>query len=104
MSEPLSLGLAWAAGLALGALFFGGLWWTVRRGVASDRPALWFLGSVLLRTSMTLAGFYFVSSGDWKRLLVCVLGFAVARPLVSRLTRRLADVPAHRASEARHAP
>ena len=45
----------------LGAIFFGGLWWTVRKGVASRRPALWFLGSLLLRTSIALAGFYVVA-------------------------------------------
>ena len=37
------------AGLVLGAIFFGGLWWTVRKGLSSQQPALWFLGSMLLR-------------------------------------------------------
>ena len=37
------------------------------KGVASERPALWFLGSLLLRTSITLAGFYFVGAGHWER-------------------------------------
>ena len=49
---------AGAVGLVLGAVFFGGLWWTVRKGVASPRPALWFVGSMLLRTGVVLAGFY----------------------------------------------
>ena len=40
MNEWLTLALAWMAGLLLGAIFFGGLWWTVRLGVASRRPAL----------------------------------------------------------------
>ena len=31
------------------------------QGVSSQRPALWFLGSLLLRMSIALAGFYFVS-------------------------------------------
>ncbi len=55
-----SLAPALAAGLLLGAFFFGGLWWTVTRGVSSQRPALWFFASMLLRMSLTLAGFYFV--------------------------------------------
>ena len=50
MNDILPLALALAAGLLLGAFFFGGLWWTVQKGVASERPALWFLGSLLLRT------------------------------------------------------
>jgi len=52
-----------AAGLLLGAFFFGGLWWTVTNGVSSPRPALWFFTSMLLRMNVTLAGFYFVGGG-----------------------------------------
>ena len=60
MNETLTLALALAAGMLLGAIFFGGLWWTVRKGVSSEQPALWFFGSLLLRMSIALAGFYFV--------------------------------------------
>ena len=42
MNESLTLALAWVAGVLLGAIFFGGLWWTVRKGVSSQQPALWF--------------------------------------------------------------
>ncbi len=59
MNEPLSLASALVAGVLLGAIFFGGLWWTVRRGVSSGQVALWFLGSMLLRTCIVLAGFLF---------------------------------------------
>ncbi len=87
MNDTVSLVLALATGVLLGAMFFGGLWWTVEKGVLSKRPALWFLNSLLLRTSMTLTGFYVVSRGDWQRLLMCLLGFVIARPLVTWLTR-----------------
>ena len=72
MSDILALALALLAGALLGAFFFGGLWWTVQKGVASERPALWFLGSLLLRTGMVLAGFYFVSQGHWSRFVACL--------------------------------
>ena len=62
MNELLTLVLALAAGVLLGAIFFGGLWWTVRKGVSSKQPALWFFGSLLLRMSIALAGFYFVAA------------------------------------------
>lgn len=52
MNETLALLLAWVAGVLLGVIFFGSLWWTVRRGLSSKRPALWFLSSLLLRTSI----------------------------------------------------
>ena len=68
MNEILILALALAAGLLLGAIFFGGLWWTVRKGVSSKQPALWFFGSLLLRMSIALAGFYFVGREHWERL------------------------------------
>ncbi|MEP6964075.1 MAG: ATP synthase subunit I [Polaromonas sp.] len=87
MNEKLSLVLAWMAGGALGAIFFGGLWWTVRKGMASSRPVLWVFASFLLRTGIALAGFYFVSGGDWQRLLACLAGFVMARMVVTRLTR-----------------
>ena len=79
--------LAWAAGGVLGGLFFGGLWWTIRKGMASPRPALWFFGSLLLRVSIVLAGFYVVCGGQWERLLLCLLGFVMARLAVTWLTR-----------------
>ena len=75
-------------GPLLGVFFFGGLWWTVRKGIASKQVALWFLGSMLLRTSVVLLGFYFVLGDNWQRLLAGLLGFVIARIIVTRLTRR----------------
>ena len=104
MTETLTLTLAWMAGGALGAIFFGGLWWTVRKACASECPALWHFGSLLLRMSITLVGFYFVSGGEWKRLVLCLLGFTVARLLVTWLTRTPGENLTHSAKEANHAP
>jgi F1F0 ATPase subunit 2 len=86
MHDFLTLTLAWVAGVLLGAIFFGGLWWTVRKGVSSKHPVPWFLGSLLLRTGIVLTGFYFVSGGHWDRLLTCLLGFIIARFIVTRFT------------------
>ena len=103
MDETLTLLLAWVAGGVLGVMFFGGLWWTVQKGVLSKRPALWFFGSLLLRMSIALAGFYLVTGGHWERLLACLLGFVMARLIVTRLTRVM-EKPAYSAQEANHAP
>lgn len=86
MNDPFILVLAWLAGLLLGAVFFGGLWWTVRRGVASARPAVWFLVSLLLRLAIVLAGFYFVGQGDWRRLVACLVGFVIVRIFIARFS------------------
>ncbi|MBN1866215.1 ATP synthase subunit I [Candidatus Sumerlaeota bacterium] len=87
MNETLSLALAFATGVALGAIFFGGLWWTIQKGGSSQQPALWFFGSFLLRTSIALAGFYSIGRGHWERLLLCLAGFVMARLVVTWLTR-----------------
>ncbi len=89
MNNPLALLLSLFAGVLLGAVFFGGLWFTVRRGLTSHQPALWFLSSMLLRTAIAVAGFYFVMQGDWRRLVACLAGFLVARVCVLRLTRNV---------------
>jgi F1F0 ATPase subunit 2 len=104
MNETLTLVLAWMAGGVLGAIFFGGLLWTVHKGVSSQRPVLWFLGSLLLRMSIALAGFYFVSGRDSERLLLCLLGFVMVRPVVTWLTRPSRKNQTHPAPEASHAP
>ena len=103
MTDALSLVLALVTGLLLGAIFFGGLWWTVRKGFSSKQPALWFFGSLLLRTSIALGGFYFIARGRWESLLVCLLAFVMARVIVMRLTR-VPEKPGFPASAANHAP
>lgn len=82
MIENLTLPLL--AGMALGGFFFGGLWWTVRKGSSTANPALWFIGSFILRTGVTLAGFYVVGASDWQRLLTALAGFVLARVLLTR--------------------
>lgn len=104
MNETLALVLACIAGGALGAIFFGGLWWTVRKSLLSSRPALWVFASLLLRMGLTMAGFYVVAGGDWRRLLACLAGFVMARQVVTRLTRPLDARQALSDQEARRAP
>ena len=104
MNEFLILVLALVAGLLLGAIFFGGLWWTVRKGISSKSPALWFLGSMVVRMGIVLVGFYFVGRGDWERLVVCLLGFIIARFIVMRLTRTPVENSNFQAKEASNAP
>jgi F1F0 ATPase subunit 2 len=91
MSETLALVSALVlpllAGAFLGTVFFGGLWWTIRKGVSSKQPAALFFFSLLLRTGIALGGFYFVARGDWRRVLACLFGFILARVLVTWLTR-----------------
>lgn len=88
MDETPRIILSLLAGFLFGTIFFGGLWWTIRRGLSSESPALLFAGSLFLRTIITVGGFYFVSHGDWRKLLACLPGFLFARIVVTRLTRK----------------
>jgi len=103
MSDALALMLAAAAGAVLGLFFFGGLWWTLARALASPRPALWIVSSLLLRMGGSVVGFILVAAGDWRRLLVCLLGFWAARWFVVRATTA-AGVSIPAALVSAHAP
>ena len=103
MNETMALLLAAVAGLCLGSIFYGGLWYTVRKGVTAKQPALWFLGSLLVRMSLVLVGIYFIGGNSWQRMLACLLGFIAARWLVVWLTRPHIEKPYIVAKESRHA-
>ncbi len=79
--------LALITGFILGVIFFGGLWWTIQKALTSNNPTAWFLCSLLLRTAITLFGFYLIGHGHLDRLLISLLGFVIARFTVSRFTR-----------------
>ena len=104
MAETLTLALAWMAGLALGLTFFGGLCWTVQRGLESKHPALWFSGSLIVRTSIVLAGFYLIFDLHFERLVACLTGFVMAQLAVIILAPATAPPPSGPAQEASHAP
>jgi F1F0 ATPase subunit 2 len=87
MTDTPALLLAGAVGIILGTIFFGGLWWTVRRGMSSKRPGLWFASSLLLRIAIVLSGLYLFGSRDWRRLALYLVGFTLARLAVLALTR-----------------
>ncbi len=103
MNDVFFMIVAFGVGILLGAFYFGGLWWTVLKGVASVRPALWFGSSMLLRTSVILVGFYLVGRDHWARMLVCFFGFVVSRVLVMRLTRSAKISPTNSKREVHHA-
>jgi len=104
MTECVNLLLAWVVGLLVGAVVFGGLWWTIRLSVTSRRPALWFIGSFILRMSAAVTGFYFVGRAQWQSLLMCLLGFVIARFIATWLTRPPVGQYASLSQQAGHAP
>lgn len=103
MNEIFLLLFSLVMGFLLGSLFFGGLWWTVRKGLSSQKSTLWFLASLWLRMIITSIGFYFSAAGDWNRLLMCLLGFIMARFVVIRMAQSLPK-PVYPAQGDTHAP
>ena len=77
--------LAFGGGVGLSALYFGGLWLTVRRVVAGEWPRSFLLGSFVVRTGLVLLGFYIVilwMGERWELLAACLLGFIVGRTVL----------------------
>lgn len=81
------------AGGLLGLLFYGSLWLTIRQLPHTQQPALLFLGSFVVRMSMVLFGFWIVMSGSWERAVACLIGFVVARILVTLWLQPLSGHP-----------
>jgi F1F0 ATPase subunit 2 len=96
MNNTLFLVMAGAAGLLLGIIFFGGLWWTVQKALSSKRPELWFIGGFIFRTGLVLFGLYVVCGIEWERWLVSLALFIFARFAVLRVTRRMSIKPVQR--------
>jgi F1F0 ATPase subunit 2 len=78
-------------GLLLGAVFFGGLWFTVKKLIISKIPVLFMVSSFVFRIGIVLAGFYFIGLNDWKKLILCLIGFIVARLVVVQHTKSLTE-------------
>jgi len=86
MTDVPTVALGLLAGSALGVVFYGGLWWTVRR-VSGRVVGPWLVGSFLLRALIVLAGFFAVARGPWYGVAACFAGFLAARVAVTRFTR-----------------
>ena len=89
MNETLLMILAFVAGIVLGIIFFGVLWFTVKKTVTAKAPWLWMLGSFIVRIAIVLTGFYFISDGNWQRLIACLVGFIIARFIVIHFTKSI---------------
>lgn len=76
--------LACGAGLILGALYFTALWRTVKKLPESVHPFRLMIGSFVLRMAIVLPGFYLVMSGHWERLAAALVGFILARLVITR--------------------
>jgi len=83
-----ALVVALGVGVALGTLYFGMLWLTLRRLAQTHRPAMALTASVMVRLAVLLTGFYLVlDGGHWDRLLASLIGFITVRSVLVRILR-----------------
>jgi len=75
---PLHAVLYFAAGAALGALYYGLLAWTVRL-YTSDATAARIVPLYILRIAMAVVAFWFIAQQGTAALLVALAGFVIAR-------------------------
>jgi F1F0 ATPase subunit 2 len=76
------------AGVALGFMYFGGLWWTVA-AVSRRKQSAWSLAiSFVVRITLLMVGLYLaLLTGVW-HLVACLAGLFTARTLLIRLVPR----------------
>lgn len=77
-----SLPLSAAGGLAIGLLYFGGLWWTVRRMASARHPAALVAGSFLVRAAVAAGGIVLISGGKLVLLAAAMAGFLIGRTIL----------------------
>lgn len=80
--------LAAAGGSLIGLLYFGTLWWTVRRLPSARHPAMLVAGSFLIRGAAAAGGLVFVSGGQLLPLVAAVAGFLAGRTILIRAVGR----------------
>ncbi|MCL4780207.1 MAG: ATP synthase subunit AtpR [Gammaproteobacteria bacterium] len=74
--EGFALLTGFAVGLAVSALYFAGLAWTMRKALGSARPGVVLLASFLLRSALLLGvGF---ALARWLQPLSCWIGYMAA--------------------------
>lgn len=96
MIDTHALLLGFVVGLPVSVLFFLGLWWGMRRALASTQPALILAASFLGRATLLLG------AGLWLARAVhplwapagFLLAFVLARMLGVRRVRRVRQAPA----------
>ena len=79
---PWQVAIAAAAGAVAGTLYFGGLWLTVRRLPTVRRPLLLSLGSLAVRTAVTVAIIFLAARHHWLLLVTCMAAVVASRTVL----------------------
>ena len=94
MMESMSWILIFLAGGVLGLFYFGGLLLTIRKMTQWKQPALLMILSLFVRVAIVVSGFYWLTEGQWRELLVALIGFIVIRMIMVRRFGPMQSPPA----------
>ena len=75
--------LAFAGGVILGLLFFGGLYITVQKMDTVKNPAIIMIISFILRMAVLVVAFYFISKSGYKEVLFALAGVILSRFVIT---------------------
>jgi F1F0 ATPase subunit 2 len=87
MAEGVRLALAAVGGAAVGLVYFGGLWVTVRRLPASRTPVVLTLVSFVGRLAIVAVGFWVLTADEPLRIGAALLGLLAVRTVLVRRVR-----------------
>jgi F1F0 ATPase subunit 2 len=76
--------LCFIVGAAIGAIYFAGLWETVRKLSDTKTPVRRVVLSYALRMILLISGFYLVMQGEWERLVAAMIGLILVREVMVR--------------------
>jgi len=86
------LAVVFAGGVALGGVFFGGLWLTTKYLSGTAAGPLIVILSFIARTAIVLVSIYWLTGADWRYVLVCLAGFLASRTVILRKAFRSQSV------------
>jgi len=84
MIDWIEIAVSALGGFCLGLFYFGGLWWTVARVQTADRPMMFYLASLILRSSIALVSLFFILQIGVVSVLAALAGMIGARIVLIR--------------------
>ena len=88
MIDTLWAMLALIGGAVAGGVFFGGLWWTVKRGADPTSSIMLWVASLAVRSAVVVGTFSVLSANRFERMLLCLAGFTIARIVIVQIVKR----------------
>ena len=71
--------IAFLVGVILGIFYFGGLYLSVKKIDKVKYPSLLMTVSFIIRMSLLILGFFYISKGDYRNILLALAGVILIR-------------------------